>query len=105
MSKFPTDTWMTRRGKQQLAVFTSIQDILLLLQFCVLLTLPISTTLFFIFSPDHPLHSRQLLPEEYGLNENIICTIVFIATTTWVSCISWYTILWFVVAGTIYICE
>ncbi|OXA40236.1 hypothetical protein Fcan01_25083 [Folsomia candida] len=82
------DTWMTRRGKQQLAVFTSIQDILLLLQFCVLLTLPISTTLFFIFSPDHPLHSRQLLPEEYGLNENIICTIVFIATTTWKAIIS-----------------
>ncbi|OXA40237.1 Transposable element Tc1 transposase [Folsomia candida] len=95
--------WMKPIAQKKLQKITSIMNVVVFLAIIVHLLLALPTLVFYIVSPDHPMHSRQLLPKFYGLNEHIITTIIFLTLTTWMSTVSWFTVMWIVVMGTLYI--
>lgn len=93
---------MRSSSRPEMEKYTKFMDAIVLLQLTQFLLLPISTTLFFIVSPDNPMHPRHIIPKGIKLKDNPIFIFVSLIFITWTSCIAWYTFMRFMIVGTIY---
>lgn len=83
--------------------YSALLDFFIFIQVVLMLILPFSTTLFFIFSPNSSAHPRHIIPDGYAFKDSFIFGLMSVLFATWSACACWYAIMVYVVLGTIYI--
>jgi hypothetical protein len=85
------------------AIASKILDLFILAEIMAFIFLPLTTPLYFVFSPNVAIHPRHLLPP--NLKNNILLNLLIYLWITQVTAISWYIMEIFSVFATLYFCK
>lgn len=83
--------------------YSRLLDIMVFVEVSGTLICPISSTIFFVYSPDNPIHPRYGIPNVYGLQDNLVMIGISLIFVTWSACVCWYALMLFIVFGTTYL--
>lgn len=102
---FYVETWVPKSIRCKMSKYSNIMDAMVFVEMLWFHVAPMSPIIFFLFSPHHEFHPRQVLPSWFGMNENIVCVGASMIIIGWLAYMINLALMLFMVFGTIYISE
>ncbi|OXA61343.1 hypothetical protein Fcan01_01380 [Folsomia candida] len=95
--------WIPKVHDANLALYSKMLDMLILLTVSTCILFPLTITFYFTFFPNSAIYPGNIVPGGHLMKDNLLFKLICVSYCTWLACMTWYSIMSFVVMGTIYI--